>query len=257
MFFHVVEMYNMKRKMKVNINLLITCILAITQFYSCGDSYIAKNYVAGYIVSKECRVRNRGDIYSLSSTSRTTKMVFGNSKGADLALFNEISKEVGDVGYNRTVEVNSLEDIKLSYNVYCSVPIASVEITSSVSIGTSYPAGSNLNDLFWCLSSSPDLYIKQRYKIDTNSVNALDSKLSEIDKRFEDIYLSTRNVQPEAVPFFKKLSDVNFKQYRLLGWGGNYFWFAPVDNTLAAGTPLTITIAFANGEVTVVPFSIQ
>ena len=166
--------------------------------------------------------------------------------------FLKLSEKNGDIGYNREIEFNSQESLWHDKHQYLAEQIVAVDIKASNDWNGKMESGASLNHLFYIYSLSPDKYLQNKFKLDFEKENTFSTKIPEIAALNKQRIVEYKHT---ALPFGGLVSEVNLRNYRLIGCNERtYFALFPI-NTPPSGAGLRVTLTFESGAQHVMEYT--
>lgn len=239
---------------------LIVSMLSLMVSSCGGDSPMKKKKLEHYVTTYALEVEKRssdmrippvvqdinvnGLIRIMLHPTKTVTWKTENDKEREEYL--KYARKNNDLAWNKEVYPLDATELKAVWFRFTSNQVVDISITAESDWDIETPKGSSLDDRFLFLSGSPDEYLKNGYKLDISKVEAIkktiDSRLNDVLEFYIDQTLQT------SLPVYGVLSEINFLDYQLLGFGKLWFSLMPIDE-LTKGADISINIKFDNGKV--------
>lgn len=241
----------------MNMKKIILLLIAVLVLTSCSRKRTLKHYVAAYALEVK---ENTGEGFSsvvqqddddidgiIRVIFNPTKVVrWYNVSEAEYNEYLKYARQHNDLAWNKEVYSLDATDLKVAWFKFTANQVIDITVTAESDWDVETPKGSSLDDKFLFLSGSPDEFLKNGYKLDTSKIEAIKKTA---DPRLEDtLNFYIKETLQTSLPVYGVLSEINFSDYQLLGFGKLWFSLMPVDE-LTKGADISINIKFDNGKV--------
>lgn len=158
------------------------------------------------------------------------------------ALFDSIARSYGDIWYPHLSERSLL--YRQVYNVD---KVTNISVFALEDWSDRYPKGSCMDDNFKFISGSPDSYIRNGYHLDSEIVDKAKAGFEYLDYLSWTALYDALSSSYVALPVCGKLSEIDFNQYDLLGYGNNLGLLEPIEQSAHPERQIAVEITYKDG----------
>lgn len=158
------------------------------------------------------------------------------------ALFDSIARSYGDIWYPHPSKRGLLYT-----QVYNVDKVTNISVFALEDWSDRYPKGSCMDDNFKFISGSPDSYIRNGYHLDSEIVDKAKAGFEYLDYLSWTALYDDLSSSYVALPVCGKLSEIDFNQYDLLGYGNNLGLLEPIEQSAHPERQIAVEITYKDG----------
>lgn len=242
----------MKSVFTVIITIVFLCIFSACE----GDKMTLKHYVMEYVLDVSDDSSNalvvedafeEGMIRVMMRASVSNSIVsWKDTDDTKRSKYMSLARKNNDLGWDEKTLKYGETHLKATWFRFTANQVIGITVTAESNWDEQTPKGSSLDDKFIFISTSPDQFLKNGYKLDRNQIEeAIKNANPKVQSTLKFCASETLYT---ALPICDILSDIKFEDYQLMGVGQTWFALKSIDK-LTKGAKINIQIKFGNGEI--------